>query len=178
MRLLILSFLILSIVSCKIDTIKQKSMVGTYKVSLDLDAQKTGSIKKSVDDAKVEIEKAKNDIKNEVNDENLKEGLSSIVDGVAKIATGAASLGLGLAESIVKLVDIEIELKEDGTIKYNTTGDINFTSNNTKWGIENGKFCFFDNNGNLQQEYELVPKSSKEFQLVNKDLTLIITKIK
>ena len=178
MRILVIALIFSSFFACKMDNIKQKSLVGTYKVSVDLASDKKDEINKSLNGAKEDIEKAKADIQKDIEDEDLRQGISSIVDGVAKIATGAASLGIGLADSIVKLVGVEVTLNEDGTIAYNSSTNIDFSSKGVKWGVENGKFCIYDKDGKIQQEFDLEAKSSKEFHLVNKDVTLVLKKLK
>ena len=181
MRAIIIFSLLLTLGACQFDTLKQKSMVGTYKVNLDLNEAKSKEINQALKESKAEIEKAKDEIKKELGDnESLSDGISTIVDGVAKIATGAASLGIGFAESFLKLVNVEMTLKDDGSVTYHSDENLNmnFSSKAHKWAIEDGMFCFYDEDGKVSQKFELDAKSSKEFHLKNEDITLILHKIK
>ncbi len=181
MRIIIMLFLFSTILACQFDTIKQKSMVGTYKVNVDLNEAKSKEISQALKDSKGDIEKAKAELRQELGEnEALSDGLSSIVDGVAKIATGAASLGIGIAESVLKMVNVEVTLNEDGTVSYhsNSNLDLNFSTEAQKWGIDGGKFCFYDKDGQISQRFDLEAISSNEFHLKNEDVTLVLHKIK
>jgi hypothetical protein len=181
MRFILILFLSITMGACQFDAIKQKSMVGTYKVNIDLDQAKSDEINQALKESKAEIEKAKAELKQELGDnEALSGGLGSIVEGVAKIATGAASLGIGIAESVLKMVNVEITLNENGTVSYHSNSDVdlNFSSKANRWGIDGGKFCFYDEEGKISQQFDLEAISSTEFHLKNKDVTLILHKIK
>ena len=54
MRILVIALIFSSFFACKMDNIKQKSLVGTYKVSVDM-----ASDKKAVDNLREEIKEAK-----------------------------------------------------------------------------------------------------------------------
>ena len=79
--------------------------------------------------------------------------------------------GLDMAESIIKNLNISVELQEDGDIK--SRGSIvDFGLRNAKWEVKDGMFLLYKDEGQEPEVFKISQRSSKGF-ILEKDKFLI-----
>lgn len=182
------------IISCNQDKINYKKMVGTYKVHVELDEKtfnKQGvrdSVSEALTKAKDELSKAKVELDQKLDsskvDTSTTEGkiefvAKSFAKTMASFGKDLGELGiimgeaagdvavkaLDMTESLLKNINMDVELKEDGKLVTSSSiiNKIQFVGSN--WEVKENKFYFKEENGTIQNEYEILESNDKGFVL-------------
>ena len=201
---IILCGLLLNI-SCKNDKIKLINMVGTYKVHVELDEKtfnKQGvrdSVSEALTKAKEELSKAKVELDQKLDsskvDTSTTEGkiefvTKSFAKTMASFGKDLGELGiimgeaagdvavkaLDMTESLLKNINMDVELKEDGKLVTSSSiiNKIQFVGSN--WEVKENKFYFKEEDGTIQNEYEILENNEKGFVLVQDKYRLVFEK--
>lgn len=200
MLLVSLPFMMVSFMACKDNGPRPSDMVGSYKVTGRLadGAVNKAAIKDSIDQAmkkaSEELKKAKKEMAEEMDVtgidtttaegkieyaakqmgksfSQLGEGLGDLTGQLGEMVSGLTVNGLDMAESIIKNLNITVELQEDGDIKSKGS-IIDFGLRNAKWEVKDGMFLLYREEGKEPESFRISNRTSKGFTL-EKDKFLI-----
>lgn len=179
---------LLSMVACQPDASLTNELVGKWRVSIAADSSGqqnlTEAVHQAVDSgmekASKEIEAAMDSIdidltieskgkETNINTQSLGEGLKAFAKGMGELFKGLAELGKGLATMIQELAEVNVELKDDGSMQFSSPNDeidVELNEEKLRWSIEGGQFL-------LESESEVdtfsVEKLDKGFLLVGQE---------
>lgn len=157
-----LGLALFSLVACQPDASLKNELVGKWKVSIAADSigQKnlTEAVQQAVDSgmekASKKIEAAMDSIdidmtiesegkETSINTQSLGEGLKAFAKGMGELFKGLAELGKGIMTLIEELAEVNVELKADGSVQFNSPNDeidVELNEEQLKWSIADGKF--------------------------------------
>ncbi len=169
--------------ACNMDNLKQKGMVGTYKVNAEFDKKKLDNFKKelesSIDKGKREVGDANIDY--EINGEkgkiDVSEGVNKLLSGIEKMVEGVADISSGALDAVLNGLDTEVTLEENGQIRFHTK-NLNLSHNATFWKIQDGDFVVLDKENKETSRFKVETKGTDVFLLKNKDITFKLKRVK
>jgi hypothetical protein len=191
---------IMCFISCSEFGSHPASMVGLYEVRAQLKdgTVNANEITKSVSDAmkdvKTEMQKARIEIDQELDlaniDTTTAEGkieyaakkfgksmsdigltMGELGKDLGSLFGGLAGEGIGLAQSILKNINAELELRENGDLKANSSL-ISISLPNATWQVDGDQFIMFTDNKAESDTFLITKKSAEGFILSKDELEL------
>jgi len=200
MLLIAVPLVMATLMACKDSGPRPSDMVGNFKVTGRLKEGTVNksairdSINNAMKKASEELKKAKKEMTEEMDVSGidtttaegkieyaakqmagsfsqLGEGLGDLTGQLGEMVSGVTVNGLDMAESIIKNLNISVELQEDGDIK--SRGSIvDFGLRNAKWEVKDGMFLLYKDEGQEPEVFKISQRSSKGF-ILEKDKFLI-----
>jgi uncharacterized protein YlxP (DUF503 family) len=185
--------------ACNSDATVSKTLKGRYNVKVSeinfkdlVDASKQAKveIEKGKIELKGDLEKAQAELDKELNIEidgkkvDLKEALGEMGQGLEKMMDGLGDMGDGLgkgfSEILIKNTIFQVDFRDDGALAIGSDNkSFNFSSKRLVWEVKDGKLIIHEKDQNKEDfSFQLTSKNDTEWELVNDNIKLSLSKVK
>lgn len=201
----VIIFSLLSLFACSSSVKTPSTLVGEYEISVRLKEKSKEVLNSMKDSVKLALQEAKKQMADtkislDLNDidtstaegkieyaaksltkqftDSLSPEFGMLADGVSALAHSTGDIGIKMLETVLKLVTIQVSLKEDGSISTNQELIKAQFNTDLKWKQDGDKFILLNSDGATEQSFIIQNRRDSGFDLVNEEISLHFQKIK
>ena len=126
------------------DSVGEKSISETVQVAVDSGMEKASQeVKAAIDSVEFDLTIESKGDSQKIDSKGLAKGLKSLANGLEGLFKSLAQIGKGLTAMIEEMVEVNVELRADGSMQFSSPNDeidVELNEEQLKWSVEEGQF--------------------------------------